>query len=119
MSRSPSRSAARAALVGAVLACAVGATTVAASPPSHTCGYFFKGRQDIIVSHAGPVSCANATSIIKAFWAHTGVKMHGTSEATGYWTIAAWPGWRCEQATGVGVCKRHGATASYTVKGGA
>ena len=101
----------------AVLAGAAGATTVAAAPTPHTCGYFFKRGDDVIVSSAGPVSCADATSIIKAFWGGVGVKMHGSSDASGYFTIAAWPGWRCEQAAGAGLCRKHGATASYKVKG--
>jgi hypothetical protein len=63
------------------------------------------------------VSCASATSIIKAFWTGTGVKMHGSSDATGYYTIASWPGWRCFQAAGTGLCKHNGASATYTVKG--
>lgn len=90
---------------------------LAAAPATHTCGYFFKKGNDVIVFRGGPVSCARATSVVRAFWSGVGVKMHGTSDATGYFTIRAWPGWRCYQAAGAGECTKHGATASYKVKG--
>jgi hypothetical protein len=91
--------------------------SVAAAPGTRTCGHFFSKGQDIIVLDRGPVSCKRATSIIRAFSTGAGVTMHGTSDATGYFTIRAWPGWRCYQAAGSGECKRHAATASYEVKG--
>jgi hypothetical protein len=90
---------------------------VVAAPSSHTCGYFFSRGNDVIVLNRGPVSCKQATSIIRAFWSGVGVRMHGTSDASGYFTIRAWPGWRCYQAAGSGQCTKHAATASYEVKG--
>jgi hypothetical protein len=99
-----------------VLAFAPPAAVVAAEPAAHTCGHFFKKGNDVIVSKSGPVSCARATSVVRAFWSGVGVTTHGTSDATGYFTIRAWPGWRCYQAAGAGECTRHAATASYRVK---
>jgi len=104
--------------VAAGVLCFAGPTAVgAATPASHTCGYFFKKGNDVIVYRSGPVSCARATSVVRAFWSGVGVTMHGTSDATGYFTIRAWPGWRCYQAAGAGECTRRTATASYKVKG--
>jgi hypothetical protein len=104
-------------VVAATLLCGSVTAVVAAVPAVHTCGYFFKKGNDVIVFRSGPVSCAHATSIIRAFWSGVGVTMHGTSDATGYFTIHAWPGWRCYQAAGAGECTKHTATASYKVKG--
>ena len=101
----------------AVLLCGSGAAAFASAPVAHTCGYFFKKGNDVIVLKSGPVSCARATSIIRAFWSGAGVTMHGSSDATGYFTIQAWPGWRCYQAAGAGECVKHTAIASYKVKG--
>jgi hypothetical protein len=102
--------------VGA-LVLGTGSALAAATPAAHTCGYFFKRGNDVIVSASGPVPCARAISIVRAFWSGVGVTMHGTSDATGYFTIRAWPGWRCYQAAGAGRCTRHTAAASYQVKG--
>jgi hypothetical protein len=105
------------AVVAATLLCGSVTAVVAAAPTVHTCGYFFKKGNDVIVFRSGPVSCAHATSIIRALWSGVGVTMHGTSDATGYFTIHAWPGWHCYQAAGAGECTKHTATASYKVKG--
>ena len=94
-----------------------GTAVTAAAPAAHTCGYFFKKGNDVIVSKSGPVPCARAISIVRAFWSGVGVTMHGTSDATGYFTIRAWPGWRCYQAAGAGRCAKGTAAASYKVKG--
>ncbi len=106
-------------LAVAVGALVLGTLTALAdtAPASHTCGYFFRKGNDIIVTKSGPVSCARATSVVRAFWSGVGVTMHGTSDATGYFTIRALQGWRCYQAAGAGECIKHTATASYRVKG--
>jgi hypothetical protein len=100
-----------------VLVFGAATAVVTAAPAAHTCGYFFKKGNDVIVFESGPVSCAHATLIVRAFWSGVGVKMHGTSDATSYFTIRAWPGWRCSQAAGAGQCTKQTATASYKVKG--
>jgi hypothetical protein len=105
------------ALAVATLLCGSTAAVVDAAPAARTCGYFFKKGNDIIVLDSGPVSCKHATSIIRAFWSGVGVTKHGTSDATAYFTIQAWPGWRCYQAAGAGDCTKHKAIASYKVKG--
>ena len=105
------------ALAAGVFCCAVPTAIATAAPVAHTCGYFFKKGNDVIVYRSGPVSCARATAVVRAFWAGVGVTMHGTSDATGYFTIRAWPGWRCYQAAGAGECTKGSATASYKVKG--
>src|SRR5579862_2194503 len=105
------------ALAAGVLALAAPTAVGVAAPATHTCGYFFKRGNDVIVYRSGPVSCARATAVVRAFWSGVGVRMHGTSDATGYFTIRAWPGWRCYQAAGAGECTKRTATASYRVKG--
>ena len=105
------------AVAAGVLVLGAGTTLATAAPPAHTCGYFFKKGDDVIVSKSGPVPCARAMSIVRAFWSGVGVTMHGASDATGYFTIRAWPGWRCYQAAGAGRCTKHTAVASYEVKG--
>ena len=105
------------AVAAGVLVLGAGTGLATAAPAAHTCGYFFKKGNDVIVSKSGPVPCARAISIVRAFWSGVGVTMHGTSDATGYFTIRAWPGWRCYQAAGAGRCTKHTAVASYEVKG--
>jgi hypothetical protein len=104
-------------LAAGVFCCAVPTAIVTAAPVAHTCGYFFKKGNDVIVYRSGPVSCTRATAVVRAFWSGVGVTMHGTSDATGYFTIRAWPGWRCRQAAGAGECTKGSSTASYKVKG--
>jgi hypothetical protein len=110
----------RSRLVLAVLiAGALGGSTVSAfavPPSTHLCGYFFKRGSDVIVSKGGPVSCAKATKIIKAFWSGKGETQHGTSDADSYWTLNAWPGWKCTQSMDEGECQTAKAVASYVVK---
>ena len=100
-----------------VLALGAGTAVATAAPAAHTCGYFFKKGNDVIVFRSGPVPCVRAMSIVRAFWSGVGVTMHGTSDAAGYFTIRAWPGWRCYQAAGAGKCAKGTAAASYKVKG--
>ncbi|MGD0198091.1 MAG: hypothetical protein ABSC56_09330 [Solirubrobacteraceae bacterium] len=106
-------------LFALLIAAALGASSASALAvprSTHLCGYFFKRGQDVIVSKGGPVSCANAKKIIKAFWSNTGATQHGTSDADSYWTLAAWPGWKCTQEMGAGQCQTSTAVASYVVK---
>jgi hypothetical protein len=105
------------AVAAGVLVLGTGTGVAAAAPAPHTCGYFFKKGNDVIVFGSGPVPCARAISVVRAFWSGVGVTMHGTSDATGYFTIRAWPGWRCYQAAGAGKCTMHTAVAYYKVKG--
>jgi hypothetical protein len=120
VSRSPGRrrTITAVALLAALLLSAATASAVLASSSPRLCGYFFKRGQDVIVYHAGAVKCKKATTIIKDFWSNTGVTQHGTSDADSYWTIKAFPGWKCEQSMGEGSCTNHAAsaTASYQVK---
>jgi hypothetical protein len=104
-------------LATAAVLCGSTVAPVAAAPAPRTCGHFFSRGDDVIVLDRGPVTCKRATSVIRAFWSGHGVTMHGTSDATGYFTIATQPGWRCRQAAGSGECAKHTATASYEVKG--
>jgi len=105
------------ALVAAMLGSAATASVVLASSSSpHLCGHFIKRGEDVIVYNRGAVTCTKATTIIKDFWSSKGVTQHGTSDADSYWTIKAFPGWRCEQSMGEGSCSKHTATASYQVK---
>jgi hypothetical protein len=97
----------------------------AAAPqwPTHRCGSFThrKGGMDpvndrITVLNRG-VSCRTATGVIQAFWSGHGVTQHGgPSDAQSYWTIVAWPGWRCGQGAGAGSCTRGKAIAAYEVR---
>jgi hypothetical protein len=107
------------AFAAAALLSAGSASLVSATPafPTHTCGHFFHKGHDVIVYNGATPTCSTATAIIKAFWSGKGVTMHGTSDATGYFSIAAWPGYRCYQAMGAGDCVKHDAIAGYRVKG--
>jgi hypothetical protein len=92
--------------------------------PTHRCGSFvhYEGGSDpvsdrITVLNAG-ASCKTATGVIRAFWSGRGVTQHGgPSDAQSYWTLSAWPGWRCGQGAGAGSCSRGKATAAYEVSG--
>jgi hypothetical protein len=108
--------AAAAALAAILLSALTASGVLASSTASQLCGHFFKRDQDVIVYHAGAVKCKEATTIIKDFWSSKGVTQHGTSDADSYWTIKAFPGWRCIQSMGEGRCTNHTATASYQVK---
>lgn len=102
-------------LVGGVLGAST-ASALAVPPSTHLCGYFFKRGSDVIVSKGGPVSCTKATKIIRAFWSGRGATQHGTSDADSYWTLNAWPGWKCTQSMDAGECQTSKAVASYMVK---
>jgi hypothetical protein len=104
---------------------ATGDTALAAATPqwpTHRCGSFIHRKlgmdpvnDRIAVLNRG-VSCHTATGVIKAFWSGKGVTQHGgPSDAQSYWTLAAWPGWRCAQAAGAGSCTRGKAIAAYEV----
>jgi hypothetical protein len=126
MDRTPPRSTRRAGLratrvvlaliTAAALCTATAPAVLATAQASQLCGHFFKRGQDVIVSKRGPVSCGHAKTIIEDFWSSKGVIQHGTSDADSYWTIKAFPAWRCEQSMGEGSCTKHTATASYQVK---
>jgi hypothetical protein len=102
-------------LIAGVLG-ASAASALAVPSSTHLCGYFFKRGDDVIVSKSGLVSCTSATKIIKAFWSDKGVSQHGTSDADSYWTLKAWPGWKCAQQMAAGECQTSKAVASYVVK---
>jgi hypothetical protein len=94
----------------------------AAQWPTHRCGSFVYRKQgkypvsDRITVLNGGVSCRTATGVVRAFWAGKGVTQHGgPSDAQSYWTLAAWPGWRCGQDAGAGSCSRGEAIAAYEV----
>jgi hypothetical protein len=110
----------------ALSALALGHTAVAgATPqwPTHRCGSFVhqeKGSYpvtDRITVLNGGVSCQTATGVIRAFWSGRGMTQHGgPSDAQSYWTLAAWPGWRCGQDARAGSCSRGKAIAAYEVR---
>jgi hypothetical protein len=112
-------------VVLSALALTPSAPAVAAAPqwPTHRCGSFIhhdKGSPPvtdrITVLNRG-VSCPTATSVVRAFWSGRGVTQHGgPSDAQSYWTLAAWPGWRCGQGAGAGSCTRGQAIAAYEVR---
>lgn len=98
----------------------------AASPqwPTHRCGSFTHRKlgmdpvNDRIAVFNRGVSCHTASGVIRAFWSGKGVTQHGgPSDAQSYWTLAAWPGWRCGQDAGSGSCTRGKAIAAYEVRG--
>lgn len=109
----------RLALTAVLAAVLFGGASASAAPawPTHTCGHFFHTSNDVIVLNGGGVTCTKATKLIRAFWSGTGITQHGTSDATSYWTIAAFPGWRCGQSAGAGECTRGKEIAAYEVKG--
>jgi hypothetical protein len=100
-------------------------TAIANAPqwPTHRCGSFVHRQHGkdpvsdrIAVLNRG-VSCHTATGVIEAFWSGHGVTQHGgPSDAQSYWTLAAWPGWRCGQGAGAGSCTRGKAIAAYEVR---
>jgi hypothetical protein len=102
---------------------AVVAATATPQWPTHRCGSFthqekgsYPVNERITVLGRG-VSCRTATSVIRAFWSGRGVTQHGgPSDAQSYWTLAAWPGWRCGQGAGAGSCSRGQAIAAYEVR---
>jgi hypothetical protein len=114
--------------VGALALCSVAAGDAAppaAAPqwPTHRCGSFTHREHGadattdrVAVLNRG-VSCHTATGVIKAFWSGHGVIQHGgPSDAHSYWTLVAWPGWRCGQGAGAGSCTRGKAIAAYEVR---
>jgi hypothetical protein len=98
--------------------CAWGAAAGAAAPsfPTHVCGHFFRSSQDFIVYSGGGLRCSKAAPIIKDF-VHGKATQHGTSDADSYWTIGAFPGFKCTQAMGQGQCVKGNKIAGYLVKG--
>jgi hypothetical protein len=91
--------------------------------PTHRCGAFVHRVHgaypvnDRITVLNGGVSCQTATGVIRTFWSGQGVSQHGgSSDAQSYWTLAAWPGWRCGQDAGAGSCTRGKAIAAYEVR---
>ena len=114
--------------MGALALCplAAGGTALAAAAPqwpTHRCGSFIHRRlgmnpvnDRIAVLNRG-VTCHTATGVIQAFWSGHGVTQHGgPSDAESYWTLAAWPGWRCGQDAGAGSCTHGKAIAAYEVR---
>jgi hypothetical protein len=105
---------------------ALGSTALAGVTPqwpTHRCGSFVHREHgaypvsDRITVLNGGVSCRTATGVIRAFWSGLGVIQHGgPSDAQSYWTLAAWPGWRCGQGAGAGSCTRGKAIAAYEVR---
>jgi hypothetical protein len=104
---------------------ATGGTALAAAVPqwpTHRCGSFTHRElgagpvNDRITIFNRGVSCHTATGVIQAFWSGHGVTQHGgPSDAQSYWTLTAWPGWRCGQGAGAGSCTRGKAIAAYEV----
>jgi hypothetical protein len=102
-----------------------GDTALAGAPqwPTHRCGSFTHRKlgmdpvNDRIAVFNRGVSCHAATGVIQAFWSGKGIARHGgPSDAQSYWTLAAWPGWRCGQDAGAGSCTRGKAIAAYEVR---
>ena len=84
--------------------------------PKHVCGHFFRSTQDFIVYDGGGLGCSKATPMIESF-VHGKAKQHGTSDADSYWTIGAFPGFKCIQSMGQGQCVKGNEIAAYKIKG--
>lgn len=111
------------ALTGTALAAVTGWNPLGAGP-THECNSFIGESTDgttlyrIVVSNSSGLSCDRATSVIEAFWGPEGtVTQHGQVVFNSYYTIRGFPGWRCQEATGAGLCTlRDGRVAEYEVR---
>lgn len=106
------------ALIATTALCAWAAAGAFAAPafPKHVCGNFFRSGQDFIVYNGGGIQCGKAKRMIEDF-VHGKATQHGTSDADSYWTIEAFPGFKCTQAMGEGQCFKGNKIAGYLVKG--
>ncbi len=110
------------ALTGTALAAVTGWNPLAAGP-THECSSFIGESNDgttlyrIVVSNSSGLSCKRATSVIEAFWGpEETVTQHGRFVYDSYYTIRGFPGWRCQEAAGAGLCTlRDGRVAEYEV----
>jgi hypothetical protein len=110
------------ALAGTALAAVTGWNPLAAGP-THLCNSFIGESSDgttlyrIVVSNSSGLSCKRATSVIEAFWSpEKAVTQHGQVVSNSYYTIRGFPGWRCQEAAGTGLCRlRDGRVAEYEV----
>lgn len=112
------------AVVTVILATVLGSSALGVPAfPTHRCGSFrhhIGGAYPVtykITVFNGHVSCPTATGVIRAFWSSHGVVHHGgPSDAQSYWTLKAWPGWRCGQGAGGGACTHRNQIAAYDVR---
>jgi hypothetical protein len=98
-------------------------STAEAAPtfPTHKCGSFTArkgGERNRVTVLNRDVSCKTASAVIEAFWGPAGrVSRHGgPSEAQAFFTIEGFPGWRCTQGAGAGLCRRGSNEAGYAVQ---
>jgi hypothetical protein len=105
------------AIASTVTCCAWGAAAAVAAPafPKTVCGHFFRSSQDFIVYAGGGLQCSKATPMIESF-VHGKAKQHGTTDADSYWTIGAFPGFKCIQSMGEGQCVKGKEIAAYKIK---
>jgi hypothetical protein len=112
------------ALTGTALAAVTGWNPLSSdsAPPDRRCGSFASRNSSgepyvvTVTSQAG-ASCRQATAVIGAFWSpkHLAVHHGGQSVAESYYTLKGFPGWRCSEAAGAGLCSRRGEAAGYEV----
>jgi hypothetical protein len=70
---------------------------------------------ELEITHRG-VSCSEADKIDRAFGTrHKTVIHRGAGLNSTYWTLRAFPGWRCEVGAGGGSCSDGKGLAAYTV----
>jgi len=100
---------------------AVPAGLPAAGLPTHKCGSFqhrvdsrLTYRITVLNQH---ITCPRARTLIRAFWSKSVVKHHhgGPGEANSWYSMAGFPGWRCYQAAGAGLCRKYQGVAAYQV----
>lgn len=85
--------------------------------PSGRCSSFPSGNQLITVTPRVNLSCEKASAVIGAFWSPEDLAVHRGGKFTfnSYYTLKGFPGWRCYQAAGGGVCRRGKQVAGYEV----
>lgn len=116
-------------VVALVVVCGVLAPSPAgAAPPvpQHRCGSFFSAGEDsegrsyryrFTVFNSDGLSCGLAMAVIEAFWDPNEPRHHhgGSFQYNSWYTIDAFPTWRCALATGGGACRHKDKVAGYEV----
>jgi hypothetical protein len=67
---------------------------------------------------AQQISCPQAVSILDAFRSAEAVEHKGQAMVTTYWTLTAYPGWRCGVGAGGGACSYGATEARYNFETG-
>ena len=86
------------------------ATTTIATVP---CGTYSLGMAATVTARLVP--CKDAIAIVHAFQSSAAVEHAGQSMISTYWTLPAFPGWRCAEGAGGGACTLGAAEAQYAL----